>query len=135
MSLQTCKCGSFDISQYPIIKAKIHPGKFSVDEIKKYLDLLMKILKRTSGTFVLYIDATESSWLASEQRETTYVGMKYIQQEFKERFKAQYILINSFSTRILIQFINGFSKKFIVEKIFSDESQAMHEIKKDLAQW
>lgn len=130
MNIFNCKCGSFDISQYPIIKAKIHPVKSSADDIKNYLGILLRILNRTSGQFTLYIDATESPWIESEERETTYVGMKYIQQEFKERYMAQYILIDSFITRVLISLIRGFSKKGVPQKIFSNEEKAIKEIKK-----
>lgn len=135
MSHFNYKCGSYDTSNYPIIKAKIHPRKPSSNDVKDYLEGLIKILKNTSGTFALYIDATESKWLGKEERDITYVGMKYIQEEFRERYNAHYILVDRILIRILIRLIFGFAKKRIVQKIFSDNEKALKEIEEDIKNW
>jgi len=135
MAFSNYKCGSYDTSKYPIIKAKINPRKPSAQDIKVYLDALISIIQRTSGDFVLYIDATESKWLNKAERDITYVGMKYIQQEYKDRYKAHYILINRFTIRVLVKLIFGFAKKKIVQKTFSKEEDALKEIEKDMKNW
>ena len=134
MNSYNTTCSSFDMSEYPIIKVKIHPLKISVDDIKESVDVLMKILKKTTGPFVLYVDATEAPWLKNFERETTYTAIKYIQEEFKERYLAQYFLINNPAPaiRILIALIRGFGKKEVPQRIFTCEIKALKIINTDL---
>ena len=64
-----------------------------------------------------------------------YIGMRYIQQEFKDRYKAHYIITDRLMVRFLVKLIHGFSKRGVIQKTFSNEKDAILEIEKDMKEW
>jgi len=104
------KVALINYEEYPyiVIKANKLTTDIQKKDIDNFLIQLKNTFKATKGPFILFIDYKEVSWTNAEIRDYLGVSYQFLESQYLDRHKGNFIYVPNVSIFVMTKIIAGF---------------------------